>query len=65
MSKSNFSVTQCVRSRSESIRLRRFRSSGVSQYSLYEWKKEFAASNTKANDEAEEIGGGELKSEIS
>ncbi len=28
---------------------------GVSQHSLYEWKKKFAASNTKGNDEAEEI----------
>jgi transposase len=28
---------------------------GVSQHSLYEWKKKFAASNAKGNDEAEEI----------
>lgn len=28
---------------------------GVSQHSLYEWKKKFAASNTKGDDEAEEI----------
>ena len=28
---------------------------GVSQQSLYEWKKKFAASNAKGNDEAEEI----------
>jgi transposase len=28
---------------------------GVSQHSLYEWKKKFAALNTKGNDEAEEI----------
>ncbi|SMD12549.1 transposase [Rhizobium sp. RU36D] len=28
---------------------------GVSQHSLYEWKKKFAASNGKGNDEAEEI----------
>ena len=28
---------------------------GVSQHSLYEWKKKFAASNAKSNDEAEEI----------
>jgi transposase-like protein len=28
---------------------------GVSQRSLYEWKKTFAASNAKGNDEAEEI----------
>ncbi len=28
---------------------------GVSQHSLYEWKKKFAVSNTKGNDEAEEI----------
>ncbi|WPE24207.1 hypothetical protein ShzoTeo12_54300 (plasmid) [Shinella zoogloeoides] len=27
---------------------------GVSQHSLYEWKKKFAASNAKGNDEAEE-----------
>ncbi|MDQ0134140.1 transposase [Neorhizobium galegae] len=28
---------------------------GVSQHSLYEWKKTFAASNAKGNDEVEEI----------
>ncbi len=28
---------------------------GVSQHSLYEWKKKFPASNAKGNDEAEEI----------
>ncbi|MCQ4628403.1 IS3 family transposase [Shinella sp. CPCC 100929] len=28
---------------------------GVSQHSLYEWKKKFASSNAKGNDEAEEI----------
>lgn len=28
---------------------------GVSQHSLYEWKKKFAASNAKGNDETEEI----------
>ncbi len=28
---------------------------GVSQHSQYEWKKKFAASNAKGNDEAEEI----------
>ena len=28
---------------------------GVSQHSLYEWKKKFAASNAKGNDAAEEI----------
>ena len=28
---------------------------GVSQHSLYEWKKKFAVSNAKGNDEAEEI----------
>jgi transposase len=28
---------------------------GVSQHSLYEWTKKFAASNAKGNDEAEEI----------
>ena len=28
---------------------------GVSQHSLYEWKKKFGASNAKGNDEAEEI----------
>ena len=28
---------------------------GVSQHSLYEWKKKFAAPNAKGNDEAEEI----------
>ncbi len=28
---------------------------GVSQHSLYEWKKKFAASNAKVNDETEEI----------
>lgn len=28
---------------------------GVSQHSLYEWKKKFAASNAKGNDEAGEI----------
>ncbi len=28
---------------------------GVSQHSLYEWKKKFAASNAKGNEEAEEI----------
>ena len=28
---------------------------GVSQHSLYEWKKKFAASNTKGNGEVEEI----------
>ena len=28
---------------------------GVSQHSLYEWKKKFAALNAKGNDEAEEI----------
>ena len=28
---------------------------GVSQHSLYEWKKKFAASNARGNDEAEEI----------
>lgn len=28
---------------------------GVSQHSLYEWKKKFAGSNSKGNDEAEEI----------
>ncbi len=36
--------------------MRRFRSGwGVSQHSLYEWKKKFAASNAKGNEEAEEI----------
>jgi transposase len=28
---------------------------GVSQHSLYEWKKKFSASNAKGNDETEEI----------
>ena len=28
---------------------------GVSQHSLYEWRKKFAASSAKGNDEAEEI----------
>ncbi len=28
---------------------------GVSQHSLYEWKKKFSASSAKGNDEAEEI----------
>ena len=28
---------------------------GVSQHSLYEWKKKFAASNANGNDETEEI----------
>ncbi|ABS15178.1 IS3 family transposase ISXau3 [Brucella sp. NBRC 13694] len=28
---------------------------GVSQHSLYEWKKKFSALNAKDNDEAEEI----------
>ena len=28
---------------------------GVSQHSLYEWKKKFVASNAKGNDESEEI----------
>ncbi|KQV81420.1 hypothetical protein ASC90_03610 [Rhizobium sp. Root1220] len=28
---------------------------GVSQHSLYEWKKNFAASNATGNDETEEI----------
>ena len=28
---------------------------GVSQHSLYEWKKKFASSKAKGNDEAEEI----------
>lgn len=28
---------------------------GVSQHSLYEWKKKFATSNAKGSDEAEEI----------
>ena len=28
---------------------------GVSQHSLYEWKKQFAVSNAKGADEAEEI----------
>jgi transposase len=28
---------------------------GVSQHSLYEWKKKFATPSAKANDEAEEI----------
>lgn len=28
---------------------------GVSQHSLYEWKKKFGASNGKASDEADEI----------
>ncbi|GLQ38481.1 hypothetical protein GCM10007908_21010 [Rhizobium albus] len=28
---------------------------GVSQHSLYEWKKKFAASSAKGNDKAEEI----------
>jgi transposase len=28
---------------------------GVSQHSLYEWKKNFSASNAKGRDEAEEI----------
>ncbi len=28
---------------------------GVSQHSLYEWNKKFAASNAKGNDEIEEI----------
>lgn len=28
---------------------------GVSQHSLYEWKKKFVASNAKGNDDAEEI----------
>ncbi|TIX89351.1 transposase [Rhizobium sp. P44RR-XXIV] len=28
---------------------------GVSQHSLYEWKKKFAAPNATGNDEAEEI----------
>ena len=28
---------------------------GVSQHSLYEWKKKFRASNGKAGDEADEI----------
>ena len=28
---------------------------GVSQHSLYEWKKKFAAPNAEGNDEAEEI----------
>ncbi len=28
---------------------------GVSQHSLCEWKKKFAASNAKGNDEAEEV----------
>lgn len=28
---------------------------GVSQHSLYVWKKKFAASNAKGNDETEEI----------
>ena len=28
---------------------------GVSQHSLYEWKKKFAASNAKGSNEAEEI----------
>ena len=32
-----------------------FQRLGVSQHSLYEWKKKFAASNAKGNDEAEEI----------
>ncbi len=56
-------MTRCVRSLSEAIRLRRFRSgSGVSQRSSYEWKKKLAASNAKGNDEAEEIG--RLKKEL-
>ncbi len=28
---------------------------GVSQHSLYEWKKKFSAASAKGNDEAEEI----------
>ena len=28
---------------------------GVSQHSLYEWKKKFAASNAESNDKAEEV----------
>lgn len=28
---------------------------GVSQHSLYEWKKKFAASNGKASDDADEV----------
>jgi transposase len=35
---------------------------GVSQHSLYEWKKKFTASNAKGNDEAEEIS--RLKKEL-
>ena len=35
---------------------------GVSQHSLYEWKKKFGASNAKGNDEAEEIR--QLKKEL-
>lgn len=40
MSKSNFSEE--------------FKRDAVRQHSLYEWKKKFAASNAKGNDEAEE-----------
>lgn len=35
---------------------------GVSQHSLYEWKKTFGASNGKAGDEADEIR--QLKKEL-
>ncbi|CDI11991.1 protein of unknown function (plasmid) [Agrobacterium pusense] len=46
-------MTRCGRSRSGAIRWLRCRS--FSQHSLYEWKKKFAGSDSKGNDEAEEI----------